>query len=183
MTIFCDRDNRWYLGFLCGLLLLALGLGAIFSWQLGQAAQAVLVAREETVAAVLLAEGVPETTVAKAFAEENGHSAAAAALLEKIGHDRATSPLLFPALRDQMESACGVVLIGTLCIGALAIVAAFVFLRRQERRYLTAAEKVAAYAAGDFSVRLPQNENGALAQLFAAVEELARSLAAKSSSA
>ena len=65
MTIFCDRDNRWYLGFLCGLLLLALGLGVIFSWQLGQAAQAVLVAREETVAAVLLAEGVPETTVAK----------------------------------------------------------------------------------------------------------------------
>ena len=50
MTIFCDRDNRWYLGFLCGLLLLALGLGAIFSWQLGQAAQEVLVAREETVA-------------------------------------------------------------------------------------------------------------------------------------
>ena len=45
MTIFCDRDNRWYLGFLWGLLLLALGLGAIFSWQLGQAAQAVLVAR------------------------------------------------------------------------------------------------------------------------------------------
>lgn len=36
MTIFCDRDNRWYLGFLCGLLLLAVGLGAIFSWQLGQ---------------------------------------------------------------------------------------------------------------------------------------------------
>lgn len=127
MTIFCDRDNRWYLGFLCGLLLLALGLGVIFSWQLGQAAQEVLVAREETVAAVLLAEGVPETTVAKAFAEEDGHSAAAATLLEKIGHDRATSPLLFPALRDQMESACGVVLIGTLCIGALAIVAAFVF--------------------------------------------------------
>lgn len=180
MTIFCDRDNRWYLGFLCGLLLLALRLGVIFSWQLGQAAQAVLVAREETVAAVLLAEGVPETTVAKAFAEEDGHSAAAAALLEKIGHDRATSPLLFPALRDQMESACAVVLIGTLCIGALAIAAAFVFLRRQERRYLTAAEKIAAYAAGDFSVRLPQNENGALAQLFAAVEELARSLAAKS---
>ena len=29
-------------------------------------------------------------------------------------------------------------------------------------------------------MRLPQNENGALAQLFAAVEELARSLAAKS---
>ena len=180
MTIFCDRDNRWYLGFLCGLLLLAVGLGAIFSWQLGQAAQAVLVAREETVAAVLLAEGVPETTVAKAFAEEDGHSAAAAALLEKIGHDAATSPVLFPALRDQMESACGVVLSGTLCIGALAIAAAFVFLRRQERRYLTAAEKIAAYAAGDFSVRLPQNENGALAQLFAAVEELARSLAAKS---
>ena len=100
MTIFCDRDNRWYLGFLCGLLLLALGLGAIFSWQLRQAAQEVLVAREETVASVLLAEGVPETTVAKAFAEENGHSAAAATLLEKIGHERATSPLLFPALRD-----------------------------------------------------------------------------------
>lgn len=124
MTIFCDRDNRWYLGVLCGLLLLALGLGAIFSWRLGQSAQEVLVAREETVAAVLLAEGVPETTVAKAFAEENGHSAAAAALLEKIGHDAATSPLLFPALRDQMERACAVVLIGTLCIGALAIAAA-----------------------------------------------------------
>lgn len=71
----------------------------------------------------------------------------------------------FRPLRDQMESACAVVLIGTLCIGALAIAAAFVFLRRQERRYLTAAEKVAAYAAGDFSVRLPQNENGALTQL------------------
>ena len=45
---------------------------------------------------------------------------------------------------------------------------------------MTVAEKIAAYAVGDFSVRLPQNENGALAQLFAAVEELARSLAAKS---
>ena len=104
MTIFCDRDNRWYLGFLCGLLLLALGLGAIFSWQLGLAVLDVLVGREDTVAAVLLAEGVPETTVAKAFTEENGHSAAAAALLEKIGHDRATSPVLFPALREQMEA-------------------------------------------------------------------------------
>ena len=37
MTIFCDRDNRWYLGFLCGLLLLALGYlacAAALAWLL-----------------------------------------------------------------------------------------------------------------------------------------------------
>ena len=80
MTIFCDRDNRWYLGFLCGLLLLALGIGrdlflAAWAGCTGSACGA-----RRNGGAVLLAEGVPETTVAKAFAEENGHSAAAAAL-------------------------------------------------------------------------------------------------------
>ena len=196
MTCFVDRENRRYLAFLCGVVLLCVALVLAFGWGYGRSTQALLLAQEERVAASLLADGVSETVVADALASDAAPNAEAQTLLTTIAHDGDTAPWFFEDVRDGMLSFGGLMLVAACAIGVLMFGGATVFLRRQEQRYLEAAAIIGDYAEGAFSRRLsvdsavpglvtwPQrlltNEAGALSQLFAAVEELSLSLQAKS---
>lgn len=196
MTCFVDRENRRYLAFLCGVVLLCVALALAFGWGYGRSTQALLLAQEERVAASLLADGVSETVVADALASNAAPNAEAQALLTTIAHDGDTAPWFFEDVRDGMVSFGGLMLMAACAIGVLIFGGATVFLRRQEQRYLEAAAIIGDYAEGAFSRRLPvdsavpglvtwpqrllTNEAGALSQLFAAVEELSLSLQAKS---
>lgn len=175
-----DRDGRRALGLLTLLLVVALAASQFFVWGIGRSTQGLLAAQEEAAASVLLAEGVPQTTVARAFAKDAAVTEEGTAFLEKTGHDGTGAPFLLAPLRAQMVRAGGVAFAGTLAVGGLALAVVGGLLRRQTRRDLAAADTLAAYAAGDLSVRLPKHEVGAQALLYGAVEDLARTLAAKS---
>lgn len=175
-----DRDGRRTLGLLALLLVVALAASQFFVWDIGRSTQGLLAAQEEAAASVLLAEGVPQTTVASAFAKDAAVTAEGTAFLEKTGHDGAGAPFLLAPLWTQMVRAGGVAFAGTLAVGGLALAIVGRLLRRQTRRDLAAADTVAAYAGGDLSGALPKNESGAQALLYGAVEDLARTLAAKS---
>lgn len=180
MTMWQDKVNRRYLCVLGGIVLVcvlaALGVGC---W-LGHSALSVLLTKEAQMASVLLASGVSETVVAAALANEEAAQPAAVMLLEKLGHSSDTAPWLFADVREQMLAVGGGVLLAAFFFGMAVMVAALWFLRHQERRYLAVAEIIGNYAQGHFEKHLPNNECGTLSQMFAAVEELALSLKAKS---
>lgn len=175
-----DRDDRRYLLALSGVMLLGVLAALVFAWGVGRSAQVLLLDQEKVAVSALLAANVPETVVAQAFGSQASISAEAETLLAKLGHDSGTAPWLFADVRGEMLALGGTALVMMLLLGVLVMMVALLHLRRQEKRFLAASETIAAYTAGNFSARLLKNENGALAQLFGAVEELALSLEAKS---
>ena len=154
MTCFVDRENRRYLAFLCGVVLLCVVLALAFGWGYGRSTQALLLAQEERVAASLLADGVSETVVADALASDAAPNAEAQTLLTTIAHDGDTAPWFFEDVRDGMLSFGGLMLVAACAISVLMFGGATVFLRRQEQRYLEAAAIIGDYAEGAFSRRL-----------------------------
>lgn len=180
MMVLADRANR---RFLTGMLLFAVGLiiGALaLSVCQAQADWQLLQAQEARVASALLADGVARTTVAEAFSDTAAVTAEGQALLTQIGHGDDVPFFYFASLRDRALETGAVALLAAVILGALLLFWSWCFLKQRERCYEAAAETIAAYADGQFDAHLPQNESGALYQLFGAVEEMALSLQAKS---
>ena len=180
MMVLADRANR---RFLTGMLLFAVGLiiGALaLSVCQAQADWQLLQAQEARVASALLADGVARTTVAEAFSDTAAVTAEGQALLTQIGHGDDVPFFYFASLRDRALETGAVALLAAVILGALLQFWSWCFLKQRERCYEAAAETIAAYADGQFDAHLPQNESGALYQLFGAVEEMALSLQAKS---
>lgn len=179
MSLLNDRPARRYL--LAIAVLCAAGLLAclLFCHSRVQAAQAMLLQREQVIAGALLERGVSEETVAAALAcEEDG--GLGQMLLSRIGRTRQTPPRLLTALRDFESSLILWPLTGGILTAAALFLLAWRFLAGREQLYLRAEKTVRRFSQGDFHTRLPHLEEGALARLYAAVDDLAAALQAKS---
>lgn len=161
-----DRTLRRFAVFLA-LIAAALPAAALAFSQLAQrTAQAMLLERDGAVASALLAQGMAENDIAAALAASEV-SGAGRALLARIGRTAATPGLLLPEL-----AAAGL-------LAALLLGGALIFARAQAARLAGAERLLRRYAEGDFSARLPRDAEGPLGSLFAAAEELATMLQAK----
>jgi len=167
-----DQDRQRFFGFL---LLFVLGLFAALlfsSAQTAEAAQALQLQRDAATASALLARGISRETAAAALTEtdvtEQGRALLcalglpAAPLSGSLWHSSARTALLLAVL-----------LSGTLLAGTA------VFFRRRQRLYAQAEAVLADYLQGDYSRRLPQDREGSLGQLFAAVGNLSSMLQAQ----
>ena len=161
-----DRTLRRFAVFLA-LIAAALPAAALaFSLLAQHTAQAMLLERDGAVASALLAQGMAENAIAAALAASEV-SGAGRALLARIGRTAATPGLLLPEL-----AAAGL-------LAALLLGGALIFARAQAARLAGAERLLRRYAEGDFSARLPRDAEGPLGSLFAAAEELATMLQAK----
>ena len=161
-----DRTLRRFAVFLA-LIAAALPAAALaFSLLAQHTAQAMLLERDGAVASALLAQGMAENDIAAALAASEV-SGAGRALLARIGRTAATPGLLLPEL-----AAAGL-------LAALLLGGALIFARAQAARLAGAERLLRRYAEGDFSARLPRDAEGPLGSLFAAAEELATMLQAK----
>ena len=173
-----DRTLRRFAVFLA-LIAAALPAAALaFSLLAQRTAQAMLLERDGAVASALLAQGMAENDIAAALAASEV-SGAGRALLARIGRTAATPGLLLPELAGYRQAVLPAALAAALLQAALLLGGALVFARAQAARLAGAERLLRRYAEGDFSARLPRDAEGPFASLFAAAEELATMLQAK----
>lgn len=173
-----DRTLRRFAVFLA-LFAAALPAAALaFSLLAQRTAQAMLLERDGAVASALLAQGMAENDIAAALAASEV-SGAGRALLARIGRTAATPGLLLPELSGYQQAVLPAALAAAGLLAALLLGGALVFARAQAARLAGAERLLRRYAEGDFSARLPRDAEGPLGSLFAAAEELATMLQAK----
>ena len=174
----CDRQVRRFVMFLLlfAALLLAVGmmLGAAYSHE----ARALYLTRSAEIASALLEQGVSESVVATAL-QSDSTTQEGMHLLDLLGMTEQIPAALLPTLDAFRQTMNGSVLAVCAALVCLLFIGTICFLRARRTQYDRTARIVRRYLDGDFSIRLSQNHEGSLFQLFAAVEQLATVLQAK----
>ncbi len=178
MSFLQEKYSRRYFVFLtcfvAGLLLFTLSL----SWFYGKEAQNLLYEKEQIIASSLIEQGVSSAKIAMAL-KSSVSSEHGAEFLQQIGHTKSVSIGLFPSINQSVFSFTKIA-IGMIGIFVIVLIWITVgFLLAQENLYRTALGIIIQFSDGNFENHLPQNENGTLFQLFAAIEELAAALQAQ----
>ena len=173
-----DRTLRRFAVFLA-LIAAALPAAALaFSLLAQRTAQAMLLERDGAVASALLAQGMAENDIAAALAASEV-SGAGRALQARIRRPAAPPRQRLPELAGYRQAVLPAALAAAGLLAALLLGGALVFARAQAARLAGAERLLRRYAEGDFSARLPRDAEGPLGSLFAAAEELATMLQAK----
>lgn len=180
MTLLADKENRRYVAGLSVFAACLLVVLLLLSLAQTMASWSLLQAQEARIASTLLDAGVSKTVLAAALSETAAVTPEGEALLNQLGHGTEAPFYYFAALREQAVLGGALAAALALLLGGCLLLHGWRFLKRREGLYQSAADTIAAYAAGHFERHLPQHKNGALYQLFGAVEELALSLQAKS---
>ena len=178
MSILLERNTRHYYIFLFGLMGAFVLWTCFLSWFHGKETQDILFAREQTMVSSLMEQGVSPAALANAI-KNSQSTGEGMALMQKIGHTDAAPVRFFPAIDQSVH------LFARIAVGMVMILMVFLagvtmrFLWKREKLYCEAEDIIARFSEGDFKKHLPQNENGSIYQLFAAVEELAVALRAQ----
>lgn len=179
MNILQDRDIRHYVTFLGSLLMACILMTLFLSWFHGKEAQALLFEREQTMVSSLMEQGVSRTSIARAV-KTSASTKEGVELMRQLGHTPAASVRRFPAIEESVyvfgKTAVGMGMLLMLLLWGRTVW----FLLLREKLYRKAEGIITQFSEGNFQNHLPQNENGGIYQLFAAVEELAVSLQAHS---
>ncbi len=175
MSFVQDQNARRFFTAGAALCAAALLLAVLLAVFYAHGLHAVLFARERTLAAALLEQGVPPADAAQLLAYTQTSDQADALLLQ-LGRD-APFWLLEPVCR-RAAAFLPAALLGASLPALLQLAAACRFLSSQDRLYRDAAACITRFAHGDFSRRLPRAQPGALSQLFAAVDQLSTALQA-----
>ena len=139
----------------------------------------ICITQNEAIASSLLAQGVSREKIINAFIN-NEISIEGKELLQMLGIDKQNLFLdnhnlsQFQQLTYSYATCISVVLVLILLIGT------FYFFRKRRALYLQADTVITKYINGDYSCHLPQNQDGAIFQLFSKIEELATMLQSKS---
>lgn len=174
----CDRQVRRFVMFLLLFAALLLAVGMMLGKAYSHEARALYLTRSAEIASALLEQGVSESVVATVLrsdstTQEGTH------LLDLLGMTEQTPAVLLPTLDAFRWMMNGMVLAMCAALVCLLFIGTICFLRARRAQYDRAARIVRRYLDGDFSIRLSQNREGGLFQLFAAVEQLATVLQAK----
>lgn len=179
MNMMQEKSVRSYFTCLLGMTGAFVMLAFFLSWVHGQEIQRILFEREQTMVSSLMEQGVSKVLIVDAIknAEATGEGAA---LLRQIGHTDGVPFRLFPAMDRSVrlfaETSAGMAVF----LSAILLYVTARFLGRREKLYRHAEDVITRFSEGNFEGHLPQNENGSIYRLFAAVEELAVALRAQS---
>lgn len=175
-----DRQFRGYYTFLITFCLLLLMTAMLFCGRLTASAKAMLLSHDEAVASSLIGQGIPEQIIAKALTNsDTTPSQEGTVLLLKLGIRPSLDAQFLPHLDVFQKHArySSLAVLFPVCLLLLAI--SLLFLHKRELLYHQAFSVIDNYIDGDYSCRLPQTDEGAVYQLFAAVDRLATMLQAQ----
>lgn len=175
-----DRQFRGYYTFLITFCLLLLMTAMLFCGRLTAFAKAMLLSHDEAVASSLIGQGIPEQIIAKALtSNDTPPSQEVTDLLLKLGIRPSLDAQFLPHLDVFQKHArySSLAVLFPVCLLLLAI--SLLFLHKRELLYRHAFSVIGNYIDGDYSCRLPQTDEGAVYQLFAAVDRLATMLQAQ----
>ncbi len=178
MNMMQEKSTRYYFA---GLLWLAgafVMLTVFLSWVHGREAQHILFEREQTLVSSLVGQGVSPVLIAGAV--KNAESTEEGiALMRQMGHSGDVSFMLFPAVDRSVRLFAVIAAGAAVLLSVMLVCVTACFLQRREKLYCYAQDIITRFSEGNFDRHLPQNENGSIYRLFAAVEELAVALRAQ----
>lgn len=178
MSFLYEKQSRHYFFFLAGLCALLLGFMLLAAQVHAQGIKNVLLEKEKTIASSLLQQGISPGVIASAFGNEES-TAEGTAFLEKIGRTPKSDPWLNSAVRENAVAFLIFTVSGGAGMCAALLAVAVYFLKQREMLYRNAQKTIAEFAGGNFSNRLSCDREGALYQMFDAVDQLSMALQAK----
>ena len=178
MSLLHDKYNRWYCIFIAALvpLLFLIGLTVIDTQT--AAAKEMFLTHDNAIATSLLEEGVSKEVIATALmnteADTTGNK-----FLTEIGLSNNTDienlPYVSAVKNSTLTSQFVMLFLWTL----LLFLGTMLFLYRRERLYRKSENIIKDYIDGNYTVHLPQSNEGNIYQLLASVDQLATMLQAK----
>ncbi len=178
MNLFRDKQISYFSAFLFSFILLiflsGMGLNAVQE----KAIRNLFLSYDNAVATSLLEQGVSKDVIAEAITS-TANSQEGTALLANIGVTEHTAIRFLPyASKFQQISRYYTLPVGAL-LSILLCGGTFIFLWKREQLYLQAARVISHFTEGDFSLRMPQMNEGTIYRLLASVDQLAAILQAK----
>lgn len=172
MNIIHDKQNRYFMTSILAVIIFSFLFSALISSSQTTRVQNILLSHDKAVASSLLTQGVSEQIAAAAImnTEEN---TAGTQLLNKIGLSQYTEFRLLPPIQDFNNDLKSLTFSLNIFCSVLLVISVIFFLRSRERLYLNAIEAVAAYINGDYSIFLPQKDDGSLSRLFSSIHNMA----------
>lgn len=179
MSLYRDKQIRGFCFFLAFFVLLLLGTGINFGISQINNAKTLYLTHDEAVASSLLEQGVSRDVIAVSLnnteISDDGRMLLAAA---GIGEQTKNDTLSF-IHQFQQSTSYALIAIAAFLLFVLAV-GTFVFFWQRKRLYLQVDKVLTNYINGDYSCHLPQNNEGAIFQIFSSVEQLATMLQSKS---
>jgi len=178
MSLLHDKYNRWYCIFIAALVpLLFLIVLTVIDTQTA-AAKEIFLTHDNAIATSLLEEGVSKEVIATALmnteADTTGNK-----FLTEIGLSNNTDienlPYVSAVKNSTLTSQFVMLFLWTL----LLFLGTMLFLYRRERLYRKSENIIKDYIDGNYTVHLPQSNEGNIYQLLASVDQLATMLQAK----
>lgn len=178
MNLFRDKQISYFSAFLFSFILLiflsGMGLNAVQE----KAIRNLFLSYDNAVATSLLEQGVSKDVIAEAITS-TANSQEGTALLVNIGVTEHTAIRFLPYASEFQQ----ISRYYTLPVGALLSIllcgGTFIFLWKREQLYLQAARVISHFTEGDFSLHMPQMNEGTIYRLLASVDQLAAILQSK----
>lgn len=178
MSFLHDKHTRWYCIFLLSFLALFLLAGITIIDRQTNATREMLLAHDNAIATSLLEQEIPENIIATALTSEE-ESILGSEFLIKIGISEDTDVTFLPdvsSIKGMMQSSTFIMwLIGSIFILGGTIL----FLHSKEKLYQKSEKIIRDYIDGNYTVHLPQTNEGTVYQMLSAVEQLATMLQSK----
>lgn len=179
MDFWKEGQARYHILYCISGLTVFLLVIAGFGFFLSQQMKEMLFCQEKVFASSLLGQGVEEETIAEAL-NSRTETAEGKKLLQNMGHTADTNSRMFPFVWQTVQSITGRLLVICFLASVFFLAGTMYYLSKREALYQKAFGTIKAFAEGNFERHLSGNKTGTIYQLFAAVDELAASLQAKS---
>ena len=178
MSLLHDKYNRWYCIFIAALvpLLFLIGLTVIDTQT--AATKEMFLTHDNAIATSLLEEGVSREVIATALMNTDADTTGNKFLAE-IGLSNNTDIENLPYVSAVKNTTLTSLLVMLFLWTLLLFLGTMLFLYRRERLYRKSENIIKDYIDGNYTVHLPQSNEGNIYQLLASVDQLATMLQAK----
>ena len=178
MSLLHDKHNRWYCIFVASLVPLLFLIGLTLIYTQTAAAKEMFLTHDNAIVTSLLEEGVSKEVIVTALTNTEADTAGNKFLTE-IGLSNNTDienlPYVSTVKNTMLISLSVMLFLWTL----LLFLGTLLFLYRREKLYRESENTIKDYIDGNYTVHLPQSNEGTVYQLLASVDQLATMLQAK----
>ena len=178
MSLLHDKYNRWYCIFIAALVPLLFLIGLIVIDTQTAATKEMFLTYDNAIATSLLEEGVSKEVIATALMNTETDTAGNKFLAE-IGLSDNTDIENLPYVSTVKNTTLIPLFVMLFLWTLLLFLGTMLFLYRRERLYRKSENIIKDYIDGNYTVHLPQSNEGNIYQLLASVDQLATMLQAK----
>jgi signal transduction histidine kinase len=178
MKIFANKDVKRLFVTIIIILLGCIAVGQVAAATIANNYKKEMIAHDYAVAGYLLRNDLGKLQITTAFTGEKtaGDLTAGQALLATSGYDDSLKNTLLPEVKSFHQKYALLALVLSVLFSLAIIAALLIFSIRQEQNLEKANADLICFMNGDHKIRLNDNEEGSLSQLFSSINVMATSL-------